>query len=301
MLIHLNKKGMASFTELMTACNLDIFWDCGTLGYHLNLLVKEGVIHRSEEGYKLTDFGVQMVNLLEKIEGNMEVKRELGQCTIAFFGRGASIGYDCGGIIAKHVKRGDRVYAIVEGDAPPSVRLTEMLEAEKKYLGLTDFVSLTDYAPELKGIGVTVPFLEHTLVPPLIKVLEKLRPNIVITFNPGKSVAPSPAEVLGRALWRALHHVTWYYWRDRMETFPSIYYFTWGQNIIPSYVVDISEVLQDKKEYVRFYLSRFFGKTAQEAKKIAEEIEPYEKLTIESQLPIQPEELYKYVHHEYLQ
>ena len=85
-----------------------------------------------------------------------------------------------------------------------------------------------------------------------------------------------------------------------METFPSVYYFTWGQHTIPNYVVDISEVLQDKQKYVEFYLSRFFGKTAEEAKKIAEKIEPYEKLTVESQLPIQPEELYKYVNYEYL-
>ena len=299
-LVHLRKRGLATFTELMHTCNLDIEWDCGTLGYHLNQLLKEGAIRKSEEGYKLTNFGVHLVNLLEGI-GRAEVKRELAQKTIMFFGRAASIGYDCGGIIAKHVKRGDKVYAVVEGDAPQGARITEMLKAEKKYLGLTDFICLADYAPELRGIGETIPFLEHTLVPPLIKVVGKLRPNIVITFNPGESVTPSPAEVLGRALWRALHHTSWYYWRDRMEIFPSVYCFTWGQHIIPNYVVDISEVLQDKKEYVRFYLSHFFGRTAEEAKKTADEIEPYEKLKMESQLPIQPEELWKHVNYEYLQ
>lgn len=171
-LVYLRENKMATFSELMKACNLDIMWDCGTLGYHLNLLVGEGIIKKSSERYKLTDFGLHIADLLENIE-KMEVKKEMVQRTIMTFGNGSSIGLDCGGIIAKHVKRGDKAYAVVEWDTPPGARRTDMMEAAKNYFGFTDIVCLTDYAPELKGIGNTVPFLEHTLVPLLIKVLQK--------------------------------------------------------------------------------------------------------------------------------
>ncbi len=149
----------------------------------------------------------------------------------------------------------------------------------------------------MKGIGESVPFLENTLVPPLIPVLLKLKPNIIITFNPGKSVTPYFTEVIGRALHRALNHiVSPFIWSDHLEEFPSIYYFEgWG-----NYVVDISRFLEKKREYAATLYYRYKDshyqdvKTLEDAKKKAKELEPYEVFTIGTQMPVSPERREKY-------
>ena len=64
--IRLNK--FATFAELITACGLDMLWDCGTLGYHVNHLVDEMVLEKSEKGYILTDFGKNVANLLANMQ-----------------------------------------------------------------------------------------------------------------------------------------------------------------------------------------------------------------------------------------
>jgi len=295
-LIHLKKNDAATFSELMKSCNLDITWDCGTLGYHLNLLIGEGIIKKSGKKYELTDFGLSIASLLESIEG-MEVKREVIQRTVMTFGKGSYL-LECAGTLAKHAKRGDKVYTVVEWDIPKGKRRTEMMEAAKRILGVTGVISLADYrVPQV--VGENVPFFEHILVPSLITVLQEIRPNIIITCDPGTSVTPSLSEIIGRSVHLAVEHATWPYWRGEknlkpIEEYPTIYYSTWkGVN----YIVDISEALEQKKEYATICLHRFHHpevKTMEDAKKVAEMLPDWEVFKIGRMAGYPPEKREKY-------
>jgi len=75
----LKRTKTATFVELVSACDLDMLWDCGTLGYHLDKLVDEAVIVKTDDGYELTDFGKSLASLLQTIQIEIsKIMREKG-------------------------------------------------------------------------------------------------------------------------------------------------------------------------------------------------------------------------------
>ena len=65
---HLEREKTATFTQIMNLLELDPLWQCGTIGYHLNLLVDSGVVRKFEDGYVLTSRGRSLADLIDKIE-----------------------------------------------------------------------------------------------------------------------------------------------------------------------------------------------------------------------------------------
>lgn len=75
---HLGREKTATFTQIMNLLELDPLWQCGTIGYHLNLLVDSGVVRKYEDGYVLTSRGRSLAVLIDKMEylgGNEKMNR----------------------------------------------------------------------------------------------------------------------------------------------------------------------------------------------------------------------------------
>jgi len=75
---HLAREKMATFTQIMNFLELDPLWQCGTIGYHLNLLVTSGIVRKHEGGYVLTSKGRSLADMIGKIE-YLEVDSKLNK------------------------------------------------------------------------------------------------------------------------------------------------------------------------------------------------------------------------------
>jgi len=74
----LSREKIVTFTQIMNLLELDPLWQCGTISYHLNLLVDSGILRKYEDGYLLTSKGRSLVNMIEKIEC-LEVDKKLNK------------------------------------------------------------------------------------------------------------------------------------------------------------------------------------------------------------------------------
>ncbi len=65
---YLAREKMATFTQIMNFLELDPLWQCGTIGYHLNLLVASGIVRKHKDGYILKSKGRSLADMIERIE-----------------------------------------------------------------------------------------------------------------------------------------------------------------------------------------------------------------------------------------
>ena|GEM_PF-1029653 len=76
-LLKLYSSKESSFTDLMLDLNMSPRTDSGKFAHHLKILIEAGLVRENEEKrkYELTDFGEEVVLLLQKIKGDI-IKRE---------------------------------------------------------------------------------------------------------------------------------------------------------------------------------------------------------------------------------
>lgn len=66
-ILYVQRERVATFTQIMHFLELDPLWQCGTIGYHLNLLVSSGVLSRHADGYILTGRGSSLAEMIMKV------------------------------------------------------------------------------------------------------------------------------------------------------------------------------------------------------------------------------------------